>query len=92
MIGVGPYANYYFGRSVYLSGMFQEYFINQKDKINNQKYDSNEAALYIGGGYMQKLGDHVYMQIGGMYNVLYKSDSSVFGGGFIPNIGIVYGL
>lgn len=92
MLGVGPFANYYFGRSFYLSGMFQEYFVNQRDKIYDLKYNTNEAALYLGGGYMQSLGGRAYMQIGGMYNVLYKKDKSVFGGGFIPNIGIVYGL
>ncbi len=32
------------------------------------------------------------MQIGGMYNVLYKRDTSIFGGAFVPNIGIIYGL
>lgn len=92
MIGVGPFANYYFARNIYLSGMFQEYFVNQKDKVNSYSNSVNESALYLGGGYMQKLGDHVYMQIGGMYNVLYNSNTSVFGGGFIPHVGIVYGL
>lgn len=92
MLGVGPFANYYFGRSFYLSGMFQEYFYSQKDKINDLKYKGDEAAFYLGGGYMQRLGEKVYMQIGGMYNVLYDREKSVFGGGFIPNVGIVYGL
>ena len=92
MIGVGPFLNYYFSRNFYLSGMFQEYFINQKDKVNNLKFSADEAALYLGGGYMQRLGNRTYMQIGGMYNVLYKKDKSVFGGGFIPSVGIVYGL
>lgn len=92
MIGVGPFANYYFSRSFFLSGMFQQYFINQKDKQTEQKYSTDESALYLGGGYMQRLGDRVYMQIGGMYNVLYDRDKSVFSGGFIPNVGIVYGL
>jgi len=92
MIGVGPFLNYYFSRNFYLSGMFQEYFINQKDKVNNLTYSADEAALYLGGGYMQRLGNRTYMQIGGMYNVLYKKDKSVFGGGFIPSVGIVYGL
>lgn len=92
MIGVGPFLNYYFSRNFYLSGMFQEYFINQKDKVNNLKYSADEAALYLGGGYMQRLGNRTYMQIGGMYNVLYKKDKSFFGGGFIPSVGIVYGL
>lgn len=92
MVGVGPFANYYFSRSFFLSGMFQEYFINQKDKVNDVKYSGNESALYLGGGYMQRLGERTYMQIGGMYNVLYNRDKSVFAGGFIPHVGIVYGL
>ena len=92
MLGVGPFANYYFGRNFYVSGMFQEYFFSQRDKYNNLKNSGNEAALYFGGGYMQKISDKVYMQVGGLYNVLYNKDQSVFGGGFIPNIGIVYGL
>lgn len=92
MFGMGPFANYYFNRNFFLSGMFQEYFVNQRDKVNNVRYNSNEAALYLGGGYLQRLGDHVYMQMGGIYNVLYKEGRSVFGGGFVPNVGIVYGL
>ncbi|MDO5616245.1 MAG: hypothetical protein Q4G16_08655 [Cruoricaptor ignavus] len=92
MLGVGPYANYYFGRSFFLTGMYQHFFFNQKNKTTNYKYDGDEAALYLGAGYMQRIGERAYMQIGGMYNVLYKENKSVFGGGFIPNIGIVYGL
>lgn len=92
MFGIGPFANYYFGRRFYLSGLFQEYFVNQKDKVYDLKYDFDEAALYLGGGYMQRIGNRAYMQIGLMYNVLYNSDDSVFGGGFVPNVGIVYGL
>ena len=92
MIGVGPFMNYYFSRNFYLSGMFQEYFISQKDKVNNLKYSTDEAALYLGGGYMQRIGERAYMQIGGMYNVLYNKNKSVFGGGFIPSVGVVFGL
>lgn len=92
MFGIGPFANYYFGRSFYLSGMYQHYFYKQRDKYNDLSYSGDEAALYLGGGYMQRLGNRTYMQIGGMYNVLYDRDKSVFGGGFVPNIGIVYGL
>lgn len=91
-IGVGPFVNYYISRSFFLSGMFQEYFFNQKNKYDQSKYSGNEAALYLGGGYMQRIGDRAYMQIGGMYNVLYKKDQSVFGSGFIPSVGVVFGL
>lgn len=91
-IGVGPFVNYYIARNFYLSGMFQEYFFNQKNKLTYQKYSGEEAALYLGGGYLQRIGDRAYMQIGGMYNVLYKKDESVFGSGFVPSIGVVFGL
>ena len=92
MVGVGPFVNYYFSHSFFLSGMFQEYFINQKNKIDGIKYSGDEAALYLGGGYMQKLGDRTYMQLGGMYNVLYDRNKSFLGSAFIPSVGIVYGL
>ncbi|MBP7172446.1 MAG: hypothetical protein KBA33_00060 [Cloacibacterium sp.] len=92
MVGVGPFANYYLGRSMYISGSLQEFFVNQKIKTTNLSLSTNETALYLGGGYMQRLGERAYMQIGAMYNVLYNKNSSVFGGGFIPQIGIVYGL
>ena len=84
--------NYYISRNFFVSGLFQQYFINQKDKLNGYKYSGDEAALYLGGGYLQKIGDRLYMQIGATYNVLYDEEKSVFGGGFVPNFGIVYGL
>ncbi|MEC5158432.1 hypothetical protein [Chryseobacterium sp. MP_3.2] len=90
--GVGPYVNYYIARNFYLSGMFQEYFFTQKNKFTDQKYSGDEAALYLGGGYMQKIGGSAYLQIGGMYNVLYDKEKSVFGSGFIPSVGVVFGL
>lgn len=91
MIGVGPFANYYFARTAYLSGMFQEYFISYTGNFNqNQK--KNESVLYLGGGYLQRLGDSAYMQIGAVYNVLYDKEKSVFGSGFVPQVGLVIGL
>lgn len=90
--GVGPFANYYISRNFYLSSLFQEYFFNEKDKYSGLKYSGDEAALYFGGGYMQRIGTGAYMQIGAMYNVLYKKDKSVFGSGFIPSVGVVFGL
>lgn len=92
MIGLGPFANYYFGRNIYLSARHQHYFINQKDKVYNQKFSTQEDALYIGGGYMTKIAGGVYMQVGASYNVLYNKNKSVFGTGFVPNVGIVWGL
>ncbi len=92
IFGVGPFANYYFGRSVYLTSQFQQYFVNSKDKTSNQTYTTNESALNLGGGYMQNLGNGIYMQFGATYNVLYDPKTSIFNGGFVPNVGIVVGL
>ncbi|MDR6544753.1 hypothetical protein J2810_000793 [Chryseobacterium rhizosphaerae] len=92
MFGVGPFVNYYFARSFYLGANFQHYFINYKDKYYDYKYNEEENALYLGGGYMQRIGNNSFMQIGLMYNVLYKENSSVFSSGLIPNIGFVVGL
>lgn len=90
--GVGPFANYYISRSFYLTGMFQEYFFNQKNKTTNFKYSGDEAALYLGGGYMQSIGGGAYMQIGATYNVLWNKNKSVFTSGFVPSVGFVVGL
>ena len=91
-LSVGPALSYYLGRVVYLTTSYQHYFVSQKSKLYNNTYNTEEDALYVGGGYMQQLGDNVYLQIGATYNVLYKSDSSIFSTGFVPNIGIVIGL
>lgn len=90
MYGVGPYANYYMGRSFFLTGMFQQYFMTIKD--HNYKLNTQESALYLGAGYMQRLGNGVYFQVGAMYNVLYNPDKSHFSNGFIPYTGIVVGI
>ena len=92
MIGVGPFMNYYFGRSFYLGANFQEYFIDYKDKYYGYKSSTEESALYLGGGYMQRLGGNSYMQIGVMYNVLWKENASAFSSGFVPSVGFVVGL
>lgn len=92
ILGVGPFANYYIGRSFYLSSLFQQYFINTKDKLYNETYSADEAALYLGAGYMQNVGNGIYMQFGVMYNVLYKDQTSVFSSGLVPSVGVVVGL
>ncbi|SEM97728.1 hypothetical protein SAMN05421856_11082 [Chryseobacterium taichungense] len=92
MFGVGPFVNYYFARSFYLSANYQHYFINYKDKYYDFKMNTDEDALYLGGGYMQRIGNNSFMQIGLMYNVLWKENSSIFSTGLVPNIGFVVGL
>ncbi len=92
MLGVGPFLNYYIARTFYLSANYQHYFINYKDKYYDYKMYEEEDALYLGGGYMQRIGNNSFMQIGLMYNVLWKENSSIFSSGLIPNIGFVVGL
>lgn len=92
MFGVGPFLNYYIARTFFVSANYQHYFINYKDKIYDFKANANEDALYLGGGYMQRIGNNSFMQLGLMYNVLWKENSSVFSSGLSPNIGFVVGL
>ncbi|AMD85480.1 hypothetical protein SAMN05444369_11828 [Capnocytophaga haemolytica] len=91
-LGVGPSLTYYILRNFYVSSSFEHYFVSQKDKDTKKTFTTEEDALYIGGGYMQQLGERVYMQIGVSYNVLYKKDSSIFSTGIVPNVGIIIGL
>lgn len=92
MFGFGPFVNYYFARSFFVSGNLQHFFINYEDKYYDFKNNQQETALYLGGGYMQQIGNNSFMQIGLMYNILYKENSSVFSGGLIPSVGFVVGL
>lgn len=92
MLGVGPFVNYYFARSFFVGANLQQYFINTKEKFTGYKFDTDETALYLGGGYMQSIGNNAYMQLGVMYNVLWKRNESIFSNGFIPTVGFVVGL
>ena len=92
MFGVGPFLNYYIARTFFVSANYQHYFINYKDKFYDFKTNADEDALYLGGGYMQRIGNNSYLQLGLMYNVLWKENSSIFSSGLVPNIGFVVGL
>ncbi len=92
MFGVGPFLNYYIARTFYVSAIYQHYFINYKDKFYDFKASGDEDALYLGGGYMQRIGNNSYLQLGLMYNVLWKENSSIFSSGLVPNVGFVVGL
>lgn len=92
MFGVGPFMNYYFARSFFIGANLQQYFINSEEKFTGYKFDTDETALYLGGGYMQPLGNNAFVQFGIMYNVLWKERSSIFSTGFIPSVGFVVGL
>lgn len=92
MIGVGPFANYYIANNFYVGGLMQHYFINFKDKFYDYKANTDETALYLGGGYLQRIGNNSAMQIGIMYNVLWKENNSIFSSGLAPSIGFVVGI
>ncbi|QCX53043.1 hypothetical protein [Elizabethkingia sp. JS20170427COW] len=92
MLHVGPFMNVYLGRSFYLSANFQEYFMRYQHKHTSTKYNHEESALYLGGGYMQRIGNSAYLQIGLSYNVLYQEDKSYFASGLVPGFGVVIGL
>ena len=92
MFGLGPFVNYYFARSFFVSGNLQHFFVNYEDKLYDYKNNQQETALYLGGGYMQRIGNNSFMQIGLMYNVLYKENNSIFSSGLIPSVGFVVGL
>lgn len=92
MFGFGPFVNYYFARSFFVSGNLQHFFVNYEDKFYDFKNNQQETALYLGGGYMQQIGNNSFMQIGLMYNVLYKENNSIFSSGLIPSVGFVMGL
>jgi len=92
MFDIGPFANYYIGRNFYLSADFKEYFMSLKNKESSEKFNHEESALYLGAGYMQQIGNRAFLQIGASYNVLYKKNESYFSNGFVPNIGVVFGL
>lgn len=92
ILGVGPYVNYYISRHFYTQALFQGNFINIKHKGTGLKYNNDKAALYLGAGYIQRIDIAAYLQIGGMYNVLYNKNKSVSSNDFIPNIGVVFHL
>lgn len=91
-VGVGPFLNYIIAENFFLSTLFQEHFFTEKIKPTDVKYTGEEAALYVGGGYVQRIGPNASMRIGGMYNVLYNKNKSIFSSGFVPSVSVVFGL
>ena len=92
ILGLGPSLTYYIGRYLYVNGSFQHYFISTKSKSTRITYNTEESALYLGGGYMQYLGGRSYLRLGLTYNVLYDKNKSIFSSGLFPEVGIVIGL
>ena len=90
--GLGPFLDYFVLPNFYLSSKYEHYFVSQKDKTTSQKISDSEPSLWFGLGYAQPIGGGSYLQIGGMYNVLYKKNTSLFSSGFSPMIGVVIRL
>ncbi len=90
---VGPYLFYMPVENFFLRTQYQYY--EGKFDIDSQYYldDSySENTLWIGGGYQDRIANHVYMRLGIMYNVLYDEDDSIFSTGLMPIFGISVGL
>ncbi len=89
----GPYLLYMPIPQIYLRGQYQFYTGKWDIKsVNYQDQNYNESTLWLGGGYQDKIAEHVYYRIGFLYNVLYDENDSIFNSGFIPTIGISAGL
>lgn len=86
------YKSTMFARSFFVGANLQQYFINSKEKFSGYKYNTDETALYLGGGYMQNIGNNAFIQFGIMYNVLWQDRDSIFSTGFVPSVGVVVGL
>ncbi len=94
----GPYVNYSIMQNLFLRAQYQYLFGNSKTEdgytfngLNNSQ-DISESALWLGGGYQNRIGDNVYYKIGVMYNVLYNEDDSIYGSAFLPIGGITFGF
>ncbi len=93
MWNVGPYVVYAPIPQFFFRGQYQYYSgeLNvDSDYYIDNKFDEN--ALWLGGGYQERIANHVYMRLGIMYNVLYDADDSIFSTGWIPIFGVSVGL
>ncbi len=96
----GPYILFSPIPKFFLRGQYQYYTGKldvQSDYYLDNKYDEN--TLWFGGGYQDRIAEHVYYRIGLMYNVLYDDGfdqngrpNSIFSSGLIPIIGVSVGL
>lgn len=88
----GVFTNFFLGENFFVAATFQQYFIRQKIKFNNEKRTLTEPALFLGAGYNLSLGGRTFTQLSIQYNVLYKKNSSIFTSPFFPSVGVVFGL
>ncbi len=79
---IGTYANYYFAKNFYATAQFQDILLLKN--LKEQKIGQEEMKLHyiLGGGYMTKVGNNFYIQIGAMYKRFLEENSSIFSSGF----------
>lgn len=87
LFSVGPYLNYYPVDFLFIRVHYEYYTGNEKYRNTSVKRAFDENALWIGGGYSSNSGP-VRFYVGLMYDLLYKSDSSVFSSGLRPIAGV----
>ncbi len=90
LLNMGPYLNYYPISNLFTRVQYEYYTGNTKSKQTGNKTGFDENALWIGAGYRTPGPVSFYMGI--LYDVLYKSDSSLFSNGFRPMVGVSIGI
>ena len=94
LFNAGPYLNYYPIPSLFARAHYEYYTgtneIEYEFEADNFKYNFNESALWLGGGY--RTTGKVQLYAGLMYNVLYDKSSSLFSTGLRPILGVSVGL
>lgn len=84
----GPFLNYIIFPQIFAKAHL-EYF-NGKREIAKIKYNHDELALWLGGGY--QTGGRIGFQVGVMYNLLYDKNSSVFNSPINTFGGVIFSL
>lgn len=94
LFNAGPYLNYYPIPSLFARAHYEYYTgtneIEYEFEADNFKYNFNESALWLGGGY--RTTGKVQLYAGLMYNVLYDKSSSLFSTGLRPILGVSVGF
>ena len=94
LFNAGPYVNYYPIPSLFARAHYEYYNgtneIEYDYSADNFKYNFNESALWLGGGY--RTTGKVQLYAGLMYNVLYDKSSSLFSTGLRPILGVSVGF
>lgn len=90
VFNIGPYLNYYPVAGLFTRAQYEYYTGSNTVKHSHLKSSFDENALWVGAGYRSP--GRVSFYAGLMYNLLYKSESSIFSNGFRPIVGISVGI